>query len=270
MKVVDQIGNVLFFNSTPHRIISLVPSITELFCYLGGESKLIGRTKFCIHPMPFIRTIERIGGTKNIRIPDILQLKPDLVLCNKEENDESQVKFLQEVGLNCYVSDIKTMEDFRQFTGDLAQIMNWQNQSEQFLTDLDMAFKDFPLKHMSTCLYLIWRDPYMVAGSGTFINELLTLAGFKNLMNERNRYPELSLKEIADLNPGFILLSSEPYPFKQKHVDELIQFSPKSKIVLVDGEMFSWYGNRLLQASSYFKNLQEQKLMLSNPNQTDS
>jgi ABC-type Fe3+-hydroxamate transport system substrate-binding protein len=255
MYIIDQIGNQIIFDNQPKRVVSLVPSITELFCFLGANKYLIARTKFCIHPMPFINSIQRIGGTKNIRIPDILKLKPDLVLCNKEENEKTQVKTLQENGSKCYVSDIKTINNFRHFTNDLAQIMGLQNQTEQFLHELTKAYYEFPLPKLGSCLYLIWRKPFMAAGGDTFINELLTLAGFDNILVDRKRYPELSLQEIYELKPAYILLSSEPYPFKQKHVEELKQILPESNILLVDGEMFSWYGNRLLEASFYFKQL---------------
>jgi ABC-type Fe3+-hydroxamate transport system substrate-binding protein len=124
--------------------------------------------------------------------------------------------------------------------------------SRQIKTSFSSAL---PVK-TRTCIYLIWKNPYMAAGTDTFINQMLIQAGFVNLLPPDSRYPELDIQELVRLNPEVLLLSSEPYPFAEKHILELQELLPFTRIILVNGEFFSWYGSRLVNSQSYFNALQ--------------
>jgi ABC-type Fe3+-hydroxamate transport system substrate-binding protein len=121
---------------------------------------------------------------------------------------------------------------------------------------------------LQTC-YLIWKDPFMTVGGDTFINDMMNHAGFKNVFEKQNRYPEITIEQLQTVNSQLLLLSSEPFPFKQKHIYELQPLLPNAKIILVDGEMFSWYGSRLVKAPAYFQQLQNQVLSLMHARGTE-
>ncbi len=258
MKLIDQIGITHSFEILPQRIISLVPSQTELIYDLGQESKLIGLTKFCVHPVGFKKTKQIIGGTKNIHFDKIKALQPDLIIANKEENTKEIVEQLSQI-CPVWVTNIITVEDNQQMVSDFGKLLDCENEARKWVDKIDAAYHDFQIfikeKPFKKTAYFIWAKPYMVAGSDNFINELLKLNHFQNIYGE-GRYPEIQLERITEKgNPELVLLSSEPYPFKEKHIADIQQFIPKAKIILVDGEMFSWYGSRLLKAFDYFKAL---------------
>jgi len=253
--IFDQLGRSLLLNKTPQRIVSLVPSLTELLVYLGLENKIVGITKFCIHPTNLRKTKQIVGGTKKINIKKIIALQPDLILCNKEENTKKIVESCEQIS-PVYVSDINTIEQFIYFISQLGDILNVQSKSGELIKTLDAKISDFKKfiqpKPTLKIAYLIWKKPWMVAGDNCFINELLTLNKFENAFLDKGRYPSINDEELTNLD--LILLSSEPYPFKEKDILELKKIT-KSKIILVDGEFFSWYGSRLLNAFDYFKKL---------------
>ena len=234
-------------------IISLVPSITEtLFDFGLTTDEVIGRTKFCIHPSDLVKNVEVIGGTKNLNIEKIRSLKPDLIIANKEENEKLQVQELMK-DFKVWVTDIETLEDNQKFISELGTILNKENLALDFNQKIASVFTDFKVSKPKKVAYLIWKNPYMTVGSDTFINEVLEKLGFENLFKNRKRYPEISVEELKEAD--LIFLSSEPFPFQQKHIDELQLELPNNEIMLVDGEAFSWFGTRLMNVGEYLKEL---------------
>jgi ABC-type Fe3+-hydroxamate transport system substrate-binding protein len=242
----------------PQRIISLVPSQTELLFDLGLGDRVVGITKFCVRPAEWYQSKTRIGGTKTVNIPKVLSLKPDLVLANKEENVQEQVDALAQ---HCpvWTSDIKTLTDALTMIAHIGQLTGTQEKAQAINEAIQIRFDQLAAKvavqEPVAAAYLIWRKPYMAAGGDTFIHEMLSKAGFLNVFGDQMRYPECSADQLAALNPGYILLSSEPYPFAEKHIASFREICPEAKVIIVDGEMFSWYGSRLLYAPEYFMGL---------------
>ncbi|MGI9526695.1 MAG: ABC transporter substrate-binding protein [Weeksellaceae bacterium] len=237
------------------RIISLVPSITELLFDLGLKDQIIGRTKFCVHPQPEVNEIPRYGGTKNIHLDKIKEAKADLIIANKEENLKSEIEALQQTE-NVLVTDVSTLEENNAMIKEIGRLTNSSPTAETLIKEINLAFdklKDIQKNHQA--LYLIWQEPYMSIGHDTFIHEMMNFAGFTNVFAHQTRYPEVNPHD--NINPDFVLLSSEPYPFKNKHIPIVQQRFPQAKVILVDGEMFSWYGSRMRLAPDYFLNLRK-------------
>lgn len=246
-------------NYIPKRIVSLVPSQTELLHYLGLEDETVGITKFCVHPEHWFKTKPRVGGTKAIKNKIVHDLKPDLIIANKEENVKEQVESLA-TDYPVWVTDVNNLEDALAMIHDIGEITSKRKQADLLIKEINAGFDSLAtnLKTANPKLktaYLIWQNPYMSIGGDTFISDMLSTCGLENVFASRTRYPEVKIEELLIANCQLLLLSSEPYPFKQKHIDELSDRLPGCKIVLVDGEMFSWYGSRLLQAPDYFKTL---------------
>ncbi len=243
----------------PQKIISLVPSITELLYDLGLEERVIAITKFCVHPPQWHSTKQRIGGTKNLNLQKIISLKPDLIIANKEENTKDQIETLA-ASFSVLLTDVVTYENALLMIRNIGAITGCQQKADRIESRICREFEEPEKKNfsMGSAVYFIWNDPYLVAGGDTFISSMLYKAGFKNLMKDEQRYPVLSMEKLIEIKPEFVLLSSEPFPFKDKHAAYLQQHLPESNIVLVDGEMFSWYGSHMLQAAPYFKKLQQQ------------
>ncbi|WP_322549677.1 helical backbone metal receptor [Flavobacterium psychraquaticum] len=262
LKMIDQIGTKHKFTTLPKRIVSLVPSQTELLYHLGLDDYLVGITKFCIHPVHLRTSKAIVGGTKNIKFDVILALNPDLIICNKEENTKEIVEQLSAI-CPVWVTDILTVEDNLKMIYDFGELFNRRSEAQQWILKIENAQQDFEAfiigKAIKKVAYFIWANPYMVAGNGTFINELLKLNHFHNIYEcKEGRYPAVDLEKIiAEGNPDFVLLSSEPFPFNEEHGSEIKRFTLQSKIIFVDGEMFSWYGSRLVKAFAYFKLLHQ-------------
>jgi ABC-type Fe3+-hydroxamate transport system substrate-binding protein len=251
----DQIGRKIFINQAPQRIVSLVPSQTELLFHLGLGDRVVGITKFCVHPETWFRIKRRVGGTKTVHLEIVDSLEPDLIIANKEENTKEQIEQLQEK-YPVWVSDIYRLEDSLDMIERIGEITGTISQAAGIKKAIENDFRTLnPIKHRPSVVYMIWKEPYMVAGGDTFIHDMLTRCGFYNVFAERRRYPEISVENLQLACPQFVFLSSEPYPFGQKHIDELQGHLPSSNIVLVDGEMFSWYGTRLRNAKKYFEDL---------------
>jgi ABC-type Fe3+-hydroxamate transport system substrate-binding protein len=245
----------------PKRIISLVPSQTELLFSLGLETETIGITKFCVHPSSWFKTKERVGGTKTINMDKIDQLQPDLIIANKEENVKDQV---EQLALNypVWLTDVNNLEDALEMITGIGTLTGKRDEALSLIKKIKKAFDTLPkidpqdaLHNPLKTAYLIWRKPYMTIGGDTFIHDMLLACGFENIFAGKTRYPEVSITQLQTANCQLLLLSSEPYPFKQKHIDELSSSLPGTKIILVDGEFFSWYGSRLLNAPEYFNDL---------------
>jgi ABC-type Fe3+-hydroxamate transport system substrate-binding protein len=256
MIFIDQLNNTIELNAFPKRIISLVPSQSELLWDLGLREELVGITKFCIHPKELYQSVTRIGGTKTLNIDKIRALKPDVIIGNKEENEQAQIEALQKE-FKVWMSDIYTLNDSLSMIEGIGELVNKTEEAKKLTTLINTSFKQ--LKHsQKTVLYFIWNKPYMMAGRATFIGHLLEKIGLTNSLSDVNsRYPTLSLDDIINLNPELIFLSSEPYPFKEVHVKELQKHLPNARILIVDGELFSWYGSRLTHSVTYFNELIE-------------
>ncbi|MBD8490374.1 ABC transporter substrate-binding protein [Echinicola sp. CAU 1574] len=248
----DQMEREVWIEKIPKRIISLVPSQTELLLDLGLEDRLVGVTKFCIHPSRIKQEKKIIGGTKQFRFDVIKELRPDLIIGNKEENYKEGIERLAK-DYPVWMSDVFKLEDALEMIREVGLITGKEQEAYIIAKNLTEKFKQtFPQR--GTAVYLIWQDPIMVAGKNTFINDMMGKAGFKNPIEEE-RYPSISLKELISLDPDYVLLSSEPFPFKEKHMGFYRTAIPRARVKLVDGEMFSWYGTRLLQAPEYFKSI---------------
>lgn len=255
--VTDQMGRTVSVPEIPGRIISLVPSQTELLFDLGLADRIIGQTLFCVHPEPAFKTAVKIGGTKKLQLDKIRDLQPDLIIGNKEENDREQILALEKE-FPVWMSDIVTLEDALQMILMLGDLSGKGEEARQMEQQIRQEFRQLPpppSKPLSA-LYLIWREPWMAAGRNTFIDKMLQAAGFENAISGADtRYPELTSAEMAALDPDVVFLSSEPYPFSEKHLHELSLILPGTPLRLVDGEMFSWYGSRLRLAPAYFAGL---------------
>ncbi|MDZ4758841.1 MAG: helical backbone metal receptor [Bacteroidota bacterium] len=251
---IDQMGRDIIVPRYPKRIVSLVPSQTELLYELGLTDEVVGQTIFCIHPLEQHGVKPRIGGTKKLSFEKIAALKPDLIIGNKEENEQGQIEELMK-HYPVWMSDIKTLEDACEMIVAVGSVVGKNKEAIELKSKIVFGFESLPKIHPASCLYFIWRKPWMVAGHDTFIADMLNRIGLANLANTFDgRYPILTHDDIRKLSPQYILLSSEPYPFADKHIKELESICPNSKIVLVNGEMFSWYGSRLVDSIDFFKN----------------
>lgn len=256
IELQDQMNYTIRLEKFPERIVSLVPSQTELLDYLGLENEVVGITKFCIHPDDWFKSKTRVGGTKNIHHEIIDELKPDLIIGNKEENSPEDILALKEK-YPVYMSDIFTVEDALQMIGDIGNLTNKEKITNSLIRQIQSSFTNFP-SIQKKVLYLIWADPFMAAGKKTFIGDIIKKLGMQNvLLDNECRYQSLSNEEIAALNADLIILSSEPFPFKKAHSIELNQLT-NAKIIFADGEMFSWYGSRMLEMQQYFDGLIKQ------------
>ena len=242
----------------PQRIISLVPSQTELLFYLGLDKEVVGITKFCVHPMEWFRKKTRVGGTKKIDLQKIKELQPDLIICNKEENEKEQIEELMK-HYPVWMSDISNLEEALNMIIHVGEITGTKEKAVELVREIELRFHRLtltlsPREGIKTVGYFIWNNPYMCAGKETFIDAMLTMCGLTNVFADP-RYLKLTEDAIKKADPDIVFLSSEPFPFKQKHVEECKTLCPAAKIVVVDGEMFSWYGSRLLYAPEYFEKL---------------
>ena len=243
----------------PKRIVSMVPSQTELLHWLGLEQETVGITKFCVHPSAWFSSKTRIGGTKSINPKIIDSLQPDLIIANREENLKEQVEELA-VHYPVWVTDIQNLNNALQMITDIGRLTQKNNEAALLIKEIRFRFGQLIPRQQTTSqklrtAYLIWRHPYMTIGGDTFIHDMLVKCGFENIFADKCRYPETTVSELRTANCQLLLLSSEPYPFKREHIAELQESLPDTTILLADGEMFSWYGSRLLEAPGYFYGL---------------
>lgn len=257
----DQLGNDISINFPPKKIISLVPSQTELLFDLGLNDEVIGLTKFCIHPRNKFLSTQKIGGTKKLDRKLIEQLKPELIIGNKEENTKEDIFYFQE-RFPVWMSDIYTIAGAMKTISLIGEVVNKEPEALYLNHLINAGFRDLGVLAAENGLkkrvaYLIWKKPYMAAGKNTFIDSMLSSIGLINVMDSP-RYPEIQIEDLANLNCDLILLSSEPYPFKEQHIKEINRILPSVQVKLVDGEMFSWYGSRMVKAVQYFFNLQKE------------
>jgi ABC-type Fe3+-hydroxamate transport system substrate-binding protein len=263
-QVQDQTGNFISIPFPPQRIISLVPSLTELLFDLDLQDEVIGITKFCVHPEEWFRSKIRVGGTKQLNLTLIGSLKPDLIIASKEENVKEQVEAVQQF-CPVYCSDISNLQESYEVIEHLGYLTDRSEKAKVLISNIQNSFKALPVTTKPIrAVYLIWQEPYMTVGGDTFIDHMMQPAGFENVFAAEQRYPVVTVEELMKRNVEAVLFSSEPFPFKQKHLDTFkkewlkrnsLQQLPVCKIV--DGELFSWYGSRTLYAADYFIKLRE-------------
>ena len=257
----DQLNRTVSIVYPPKRIVSLVPSQTELLFELGLSQEIAGITKFCVHPAAQFKVKTKVGGTKKLNIELIRSLQPDLIIGNREENTPEDIALLEQE-FPVWISDVHNLEEAMHTITQIGELVDRQPEAAYLNYLINAGFTDLQTLALQLGIdkkvaYVIWNDPVMLAGKDTFINDILTKIGLQNVVKD-NRYPEISMQELAALQPELIFLSSEPYPFREKHLEEFKIAFPEVKIMLVDGEIFSWYGSRLVKAVQYLFQLQPQ------------
>ena len=254
--LTDALNHEIILKHSPKRIVSLVPSISYTLHRLGLDDDVVGITRFCKFPERWKKTKSIIGGTKDLKIERIKELHPDFIIANKEENTKEQVEALQNIA-PVYVSDVYDLDSNRRFLMDMGTLFDKYDTVDEIIHNIDKhQFKTEKFTSFKS-VYLIWKEPWMSIGGDTFIDKMMQIAGFENLFSYEKRYPSFAFSKLIDLQPEVLLLSSEPFPFKEKHKEELQKFLPKTKIILVEGEPFTWFGAYAEKALLYFKSLQK-------------
>lgn len=249
---VDDRGFPLGLHAVPERLVSLVPSLTETLVDLGGEDRIVGVTKFCVHPDHLRRERTRIGGTKGIHVGAVLDLKPDLVIANLEENDAQDVMALEIAGVPCWVCDVRSVERAFRLLSEMGRLIGEEARGVEMESRVRAAWEEtrqqiLPGGHRRSA-YAVWRDPWMWAGADAYIQDVMRWWGWSP-WPEVDRYPEMKMHALVEAEIEEVLLPSEPFPFKEEHRAECAGLSTR----LVDGEMFSWYGSRMLKVPEYFR-----------------
>jgi len=214
-------------------------------------SRIVGITSFCVHPEECFRTKTRVGGTKTLSSERVLALSPDLVIANKEENDRHAIQQINK-SVPVYVSDIKTVEDVYRLITDLGYLCHVTQEANSLKLAIQKSLSELTTTPVYSVAYLIWKDPYMSVGGDTFIQHMLKLGGLHGYLEHDGRYPQIAMEDLARADIDVILLSSEPFPFAEKHITE-IEAATGKPCLLVDGELYSWYGPRMLQSARYFE-----------------
>ena len=258
LDTTDALGRPVSLAAPPRRIVSLVPSQTELLADLGRGDRVVGLTRFCVRPRSWKVTKTIMGGTKNVDVERVRGLRPDLVIANKEENVREQV---EAVAAFCpvYVTDVATVADAVGMIHEVGRLTDRVPEADEIADDVVARFDALPPAppRPARALYLIWRDPWMAAGGDTIISDVMGRGGWANAVGDRDRYPALSDAEVRALDPDVVMLSSEPYPFREGHVAEVRALAPRARVALVDGEAFSWYGSRLRRTPAVLLGLRE-------------
>lgn len=259
MVVMDQMQRTVTLPAPAKRIVSLVPSQTELLFTLGAGDSVVGLTRFCTEPPDQVAGIAKVGGTKKFDFEAIAALKPDLIIGNKEENYPEGIAQLEK-DYPVWMSDISTLDESLEMVRGVGEIIGHSEQAEVFVRSVNQNFNDLLPEKLSkvSVAYLIWQKPFMAAGGNTFINDILARGGLHNVLAHLPRYPEVSLEQLASCGAEYILLSSEPFPFREKHMAQLNAELPDQKFLLVDAMPFSWYGSQLLHTADYLRQLRTQ------------
>ena len=230
--------------AAPSRIVSLVPSLTELICWLGRGEALVGRTRFCTEPAEVVERVPEIGGTKNPDIAAMEALAPDLVIANREENRREDVEALRARGFRVIVTDPNTIEGALVMITELGEVLGASQRADALVADVQAAVAEDD--GARTRVFVpIWLNPLMGLGSETYGSSLIEAAGGENVLAHRARYPELTMDEVAALAPCVILLPDEPYRFSKRHLPQFEAIAPAH---VVDGRRLWWYGPRMPHA----------------------
>jgi ABC-type Fe3+-hydroxamate transport system substrate-binding protein len=240
----------------PRRLVSLVPSQTELLAYLGLDETVVGITRFCERPEHWRDEKTLVGGTKQVDVDQVRALDPDLILANHEENTPEDVDALEAVA-PVFVTEVKTVTEALDMIRTVGHLTASADQTSTLAGKIIARFSRLPDFAPLRAAYLIWRDPFMTVGGDTFIHDVMSWGGFENVFGDETRYPEVSIDSLAAADPDVVLCSSEPFPFHQKDrfTDDLREALPAVSVEVVDGQPFSWYGPRLLDTPPYLKEL---------------
>jgi ABC-type Fe3+-hydroxamate transport system substrate-binding protein len=233
------------------RIVSLVPSITELLCDLGLSEEIVGRTGFCIHPWETVREIPKVGGTKDLKFDRIRELEPTHVVVNVDENRKEDAEALAEFIPNVVVTHPLEPRDNLDLYRQMGREFDREAEAEEFCGKFETALARVEDRPEQRVLYLIWRDPWMTISPETYISQTLGLFNWKTIpASTEERYPQVEL-DAVDVDR--VLLSSEPFHFKEHHLPEVEALVPGAKVSLIDGEMTSWYGSRAIAGIDYLR-----------------
>jgi ABC-type Fe3+-hydroxamate transport system substrate-binding protein len=246
------------------RIVSLVPSITELICDLGLAAQLVGRTGFCVHPREVVRRIPKVGGTKDVDLDKLRALRPTHVILNIDENRKEDARALAEFVPGLIVTHPLAPFDNLALYRLIGGIFGGEDQAEALCGKFEAAHaalqsvaRTFPPDRV---LYLIWKNPWMTVSRDTYVSRMLALVNWETVPAScADRYPEIELDGDVLDGAGVVLLSSEPFLFSERHVAEL-RAEPllaKKKIALIDGEMTAWYGSRAIEGLGYLRRFRE-------------
>jgi len=250
--VVDHLSRTVTYPFPPKKIVSLAPAITDTMYGLVLEEEIVGRTRFCIHPKDKVENALNIGGTKDIKLDRIHQLKPDLIIAEKEENTKEIVEELEQY-YPVYVFEVQTVDDAFRMMADLGDITDRAKQANELIQNIKKVFKEIPHGQGKRIAYMIWQRPYMVVGKNTYIQSLLDKLGFVNPFTQfEGRYPEVTVDDLQRAQLDYLFLATEPFPFRDKHLNPMAELLPGVEPHIVDGEMF-WYGVKMLEAVPYFK-----------------
>ena len=255
---VDASGEALTLSAPPRRIVSLIPSTTELLCDLGLADALVGVTVYCSEPRDIVRTRTKVGGEKDPDLAAIRALAPDLVIANVEENVREHVETLRGWGLSVWVTYPRTVAEGLAMIRDLGEVTGTQARAQAMLAELQPLYESVSAQTGARppvdVFYAIWRNPYMTVNRDTYISDLLRVCGARNVFADRaERYPALTLDEVASRRPAVIVLPDEPFRFRRAHLADFAGYSEvpavrDGRIHLVDGKPFSWHGARVAQA----------------------
>jgi len=249
-------------SGTP-RIVSLVPSITELLCDLGLAAALVGRTGFCIHPRETLRAVPKVGGTKDVDLEKVRALAPTHVILNVDENRQEAAQALRDFVPALIVTHPLAPLDNLALYRLIGGIFRREREADELCRRFESAYAilqaaadAFPSERV---LYLIWKDPWMTVSRDTYVSRMLALVKWETLpLNAADRYPEVALEDRALAGASTVLLSSEPYPFREAHLAQVRARLPLAeKVALIDGEMTAWYGSRAIAALAYLARFRE-------------
>ncbi|MEL7362333.1 MAG: cobalamin-binding protein [Bacteroidota bacterium] len=257
--MIDARGHRIALTATPRRIVSLVPSQTELLADLGLDDEVVGLTRFCVHPAGWKARKQIVGGTKNVRLDRVAALAPDLVIANIEENVREQVEAIAEDGCPVFVTDVATVADSLAMIRDVGALVGRTAEATVLADEIAAGFEALAREVAEApslrVAYLIWRDPWMTIGGDTFIHDVLRHAGLVNVFGDQTRYPVVTADDLRAAAPDLVLLSSEPYPFKPAHHEEIAAAVSDVRVHDIDGELCSWYGSRLRHSPGYLAEL---------------
>lgn len=244
------------------RIISLCPSLTELLFDLGAGDDLVGRTRFCVHPADRVPEVEPVGGTKTPKLDRIIELAPDIVFMNQEENRFEDARALEAAGVRVFATLPRTPGETAAMVRRVAAAVGHPTPGERIARDIEnreqrvrRAAEEAPPVSFAC---LIWRNPWMTVNRDTYAHSLLALAGGVNVFGGlTERYPSITPEAIASADPALVILPNEPFPFRERHVDELVRLTglPRERFRLADGELLSWHGPRTPAGIDYAERL---------------
>lgn len=253
----DARGKRIVLPRPPERIVSLVPSQTELLASLRLDDRVVGVTRFCVRPEHWREEKQIVGGTKSLRIDRIEKLQPDLILANLEENTREDVLRLEEIA-PVFVTDVGNLDEAIAMIRAVARLTDCTADGGELCQAVTRAFDGLDSFEPLRTAYLIWRGPYMTVGRDTFIHDVMSQGGFENAFGRMNRYPTIDEATLIDADLDVLLLPDEPFPFSPKHMADFDEMLPGTSIHLVDGQLFSWYGSRLLHTPDYLRRLRSE------------